>query len=107
VLTTIENDDLLANADALGRRIRDDLNKRLGNDPGVRDIRGRGLMIGVELDRPCGELVAAARERGVLINVAAERVIRLLPPLILTPEQTDMIIDTVASIVTDVTEQSA
>lgn len=98
VLTTIEDDDLLANADAMGRQIRDGLTERLSNHSGVRGIRGRGLMLGIELDRPCGELVAAARERGVLINVAAERVIRLLPPLILTPEQADTIIDAVATI---------
>jgi acetylornithine aminotransferase len=56
-------------------------------------------MIGIELDRPCAELVAAALEEGLLINVTAGRVVRLLPPLILDDEQADQIIDTVARIV--------
>ena len=49
---------------------------------GVVEIRGQGLMIGIELDRPCGELVGVARDAGVLINVTADNVIRLVPPLI-------------------------
>lgn len=101
VLETVAADDLMANAEAMGRRIREGLAACLDRQPGVREVRGRGLMLGIELDRPCGDLVAAARQRGLLINVAAERVIRLLPPLILEPAQADTIVDTVATIVSE------
>jgi acetylornithine aminotransferase len=66
---------------------------------GVINIRGRGLMIGIEIDRPCNELVSKALEQGLLINVTAERVIRLLPPLILTDKQADIIVEQVSSLI--------
>ena len=65
----------------------------------VIDIRGLGLMIGIELDRPCGELVSKALEQGLLINVTAERVVRLLPPLILTDKQADMIVEQLSNLI--------
>ena len=65
----------------------------------VRAVRGRGLMIGVELARPCGDLVAQARERGLLINVTAERVVRLLPPLILTRADAALLADTLVELI--------
>jgi len=68
---------------------------------GVREIRVKGLMIGIELDKPCGELVSMALEKQLLINVAAERVIRLLPPLILSDSQANDIIDTVSQLIRD------
>ncbi|MES1943450.1 acetylornithine aminotransferase [Salinisphaera sp. PC39] len=101
VLETISADKLLANATEVGEYIRDSLRRRLDGVEGVRDIRGRGLMIGIELDRPCGELVAAARDRRVLINVTAERVIRLLPPLIMTAGQADTVIEAVGDLTAD------
>ena len=58
-------------------------------------------MIGIELDRPCGELVGRAMQAGLLINVTAERVIRLLPPLILTDKQSDMIVEQVSDLIRD------
>ena len=58
---------------------------------GVKDIRGRGLMLAIELDRPCKELMTAALERGLLINVTAENVVRLLPPLILSDAEADLL----------------
>ena len=57
--------------------------------PGVVEIRGQGLMLGIELDRPCGELLGRAAEAGLLISVTADRVIRLLPPLILSADEAD------------------
>ncbi len=69
---------------------------RLGELEGVVEIRGLGLMIGIELDRPCGELVGRALEAGLLINVTAERVIRLLPPLVTSDEEADAIVDGVS-----------
>ena len=83
-LTTIEvveRDQLIANAEAVGAQIRNELAKALAGQAGVVDIRGQGLMIGIELDRPCGQLVALALDAGLLINVTADKVVRLLPAL--------------------------
>ncbi len=80
-LGVIEQEDLLANAVAVGDVIRDGLAQALAGVSGVVDIRGMGLMIGIELDRPCGDLVRQALDAGLLINVTAERVVRLLPAL--------------------------
>jgi acetylornithine aminotransferase len=99
VLDALAQDDLPERAAQLGERIRSGLHDRLADAPGVTDIRGRGLLIGIELDRPCGELVAAALAEGLLINVTAQRVVRLLPPLIIDDEQARQIIDTVARVV--------
>jgi acetylornithine aminotransferase len=71
----------------------------------VRDIRGKGLMIGIELDRPCAALVTRALERGLLINVTAERVIRLLPPLVATDKQANIIIEQVSDLVSSYLEE--
>ena len=60
---------------------------------GVKEIRGKGLMIGIELDRPCGELVKAALDRGLLINVTADNVVRLLPPLVMSEAEAQQLVD--------------
>jgi acetylornithine aminotransferase len=73
----------------------------LQGKPGVKSIRGLGLMIGIELDRPCGELVTRALELGLLINVTADTVVRLLPPLIISQAEADQIITTVCDLVND------
>ena len=88
----------------MGDRIVDRLCDRLINCEGaeckiVDDIRSLGLMIGIELERPCGALVGKALEQGLLINVTAERVIRLLPPLIISDQEADQIADSVAELV--------
>ena len=80
-LAVIEQDKLLANAVAVGELIRDGMARELGGVKGFVGIRGQGLMIGIELDRPCGELVRLALDAGLLINVTAEKVVRLLPAL--------------------------
>jgi acetylornithine aminotransferase len=77
------NEGLLANAERMGEVIRGTLREALSGVSGVASIRGMGLMIGVELDRPCGELVRHALDAGLLINVTADRVVRLLPPLVI------------------------
>ncbi len=107
VLDTLEKDGLVATAERLGRRMLDGLGAALAGVSGVDDIRGLGLMLAVELDRPCGELVLRALERGLLINVTAERVIRLLPPLILADAQADRIVDEVAALVRSFTSEGA
>lgn len=99
VLDTLEREDLATRASVLGDRIIDGLDTRLNGIAGVRDIRGRGLMIGIELDRPCPELVTSALERGLLINVTAGSVVRLLPPLIIDDDQATEIIETVSELI--------
>lgn len=98
-LEVIESDGLMANAAQLGEAIRAGLREALAGVGGVVDIRGRGLMIGVELDRPCGVLVASALEAGLLINVTAERVVRLLPPLILNASEAQTLVETLAPLI--------
>ena len=86
-LDVIEKEQLLDNAEKVGQLIRRGLKQALSGVKGVVDVRGQGLMIGVELDRPCAEIVLRALEAGLLINVTAEKVVRLLPPLILSEEE--------------------
>lgn len=101
VLETIEQEQLVENARAAGQYLLSGFQTALADIGGVKDIRGLGLMIGIELDRPCGELVGKALDLGLLINVTAERVIRLLPPLTLTDKQADMIVNLVSDLVHD------
>jgi acetylornithine/N-succinyldiaminopimelate aminotransferase len=91
-LRIIEEEDLLANAAAMGQRIRDGFAAALQGLAGVVAIRGQGLMIGIELDRPCGDLVRQALANRLLINVTQERVIRLLPPLVISAREADEIV---------------
>ncbi|MDE2584748.1 MAG: aspartate aminotransferase family protein [Betaproteobacteria bacterium] len=86
-IATIEEDQLMQNAVVVGDAIRSGLAEALQGVAGIADIRGRGLMIGIELDRPCGELVGKGLEAGLLINVTADKVVRLLPPLTFTQEE--------------------
>ena len=81
-LEVIEKDGLLANAARQGEAIVQGLAGELAGVAGVKEIRGKGLMIGVELDRPCGDLVRRGLEAGIVINVTADKVVRLLPPLV-------------------------
>ncbi|MGD2055959.1 MAG: aspartate aminotransferase family protein [Gammaproteobacteria bacterium] len=99
VLDTLERENLPARAAELGRLLLDGFREKLSGIEGVREVRGCGLMIGIELDRPCGDLVAAALERGLLINVTAGRVIRLLPPLVMSDRQGELIIRIVTELV--------
>jgi acetylornithine/N-succinyldiaminopimelate aminotransferase len=99
VLATLEGEGLVDRATHLGNQIKTGLRQALGRQPGVRDIRGLGLMIGIELDRPCAELVGQALAAGLLINVTAERVIRLLPPLILERDQVELLVDQLARLI--------
>ncbi len=101
VLDVIQADQLVAHAADLGRQLLAGFTENLSGLDGVREIRGSGLMIGIELDRPCGELVQTALNCGLLINVTAERVIRLLPPLITSEKQATMIVDKVSDLVRD------
>ncbi len=82
-LEVIEKEGLLDHARHMGEVISGGLTRELGSVAGVREVRGRGLMIGVELDRACGDLVRRALAAGLIINVTADRVVRLLPPLVI------------------------
>ena len=95
----MEEDGLLDNAATVGAHLMAGLQRALGSVPGVKDIRGQGLMIGVELDRPCGVLVGRAAEAGLLISVTADSVIRLVPPLILSMAEADEIVALLAPLV--------
>ena len=88
----MEEDGLLQNAANVGAHLQAALRAALGSLSGVKEVRGQGLMIGVELDKPCGALVGRAAEAGLLISVTAESVIRIVPPLILTTAEADEIV---------------
>lgn len=95
-LTTIEcieEEGLLLNAERIGALIRQLFAASLAGVPGVVEIRGQGLMIGVELDRPCGELVGKGLEAGLLINVTADKVVRMLPPLNFSEKEAHELVD--------------
>jgi len=106
-LEAIEEEKLLDNARVRGEAIRSGLRSTLAGVHGVVDIRGEGMMIGIELDRPCGELVAVARDAGVLINVTADAVIRLVPPLIYGAAEVDALVAAVSGIVRNYLQQAA
>jgi len=104
VLSIIEDEELLKNAAEKGQYLFDGFKKTLGSIPQVTNIRAKGLMVGIELDKPCGELVRQALDQQLLINVTAGNVIRLLPPLILSTEQADIIIEKVSQLIFDFTK---
>ena len=88
-LRIMEEDGLMANAASVGARLHAGLAEGLKGVAGVTEIRGQGLMVGIELDRPCGVLLGQAAEAGLLISVTADSVIRLVPPLILSAAEAD------------------
>lgn len=92
-LNIMQEDQLLAQAETLGNFIRNGLAQRLSGETGVIEVRGQGLMIGVELNKPCGELVKLALAQGLLINVTADCVVRLLPPLTMTQDEAQQLLD--------------
>ena len=100
-IATIEEDGLMANADAVGRLIRSLMAEALAGVKGLVEIRGHGLMIGIELDRPCGELVGKGLAAGLLINVTAEQVIRFLPPLIFGKNEAKELVDRITPLIKD------
>ena len=99
VIETMEHEDLVEAAAEKGRMLLDRLTRELAGQNCVVDVRGQGLMVAVELDRACGEVVGMALDSGLLINVTAERVIRLLPPLVLEEQHIVRIAETIANLV--------
>jgi acetylornithine aminotransferase len=88
----MEKDGLMENAAKVGAHLKAGLEKALGGLPGIKEIRGQGLMIGVELDKPCGVLTGRCAEAGLLISVTADTVVRLVPPLIMTVAEADEVL---------------
>ena len=95
----MEEEGLLENAARVGARLKGGLARELGGLQGVTEIRGQGLMLGIELAKPCGVLTQRAADKGLLISVTAENVIRLVPPLILTEAEADEIVALLAPLV--------
>ena len=98
-LNIIERDDLIRNALELGDYIRSSFKSTLSSIEGVKEIRGQGLMIGIELSRPCGELVREALSQGLLINVTSDKVVRLLPPLVMKRQEADLVVSSVSKLI--------
>lgn len=98
-LNTIEEDGLRENAEKIGNLIRKGFNDEFKNTKGVVVIRNAGLMIGIELDRPCGDLVRMALEVKLLINVTADKVVRLLPPLVMNEAEAKELVQRLAALI--------
>ncbi len=98
-LSVMESEGLLDHAAKLGQFIRDDLAMRLQGQSGVVEIRGQGLMIGIQLDRACGDLVKMALEEKLLINVTNDSVVRLLPPLVMTQADAELLTEKLARLI--------
>ncbi len=92
---------MLAHAGKLGERIKAGFAEKLSGIQEVAQIRGQGLMIGIELDRPCLELPLMALERGLLINVTADKVVRLLPALVMNEAEAQQMVDEVSALIID------
>lgn len=103
----IENEGLLDNAAKVGAHLMASLKAALAGLAGVKEVRGQGLMIGVELAVPCGDITKRALAQGLLVNVTNDSVVRLLPPLIFTIEQADLLVSTLAPIIKSVLAEAA
>lgn len=98
-LNIIEEENLRENAEKMGDFIRTSLMEMFKNTPEVKVVRNAGLMVGIELDRACGDLVKMALEEKLLINVTAEKVVRLLPPLIINQIEATELVERLAKII--------
>lgn len=103
VIETLRENRLVERAGELGRKLVAGFREKLAGNMHVKEVRGKGLMIGIELDAPCTDLVSRALERGFLINVTADRTIRLLPPFILSDDEAMQLVDGIASLIADYT----
>jgi acetylornithine/N-succinyldiaminopimelate aminotransferase len=99
VCETIENDNLIERAAQLGTQLLEGFKVALADTAGIQEIRGKGLMVGIELDNDCPELVKLALEEKLLINVTAGKVIRLLPPLIMTDDQAAELVEKLSQLI--------
>jgi len=99
VIETIENNKLCERAATLGHTLLSALSEQLADIEGVSEVRGQGLMLAIELDRPCAELVSLALDESLLINVTAGNVVRLLPPLVMSDEQATELVDKLSALI--------
>jgi acetylornithine aminotransferase len=98
-LEIIERDGLLDNARRMGDLITEGLKRELVGVVGVKELRGKGLMLGIELDRPCGDIVRRSLEAGLVANVTADKVVRLLPPLILRESEARELVSILSGVI--------
>ncbi len=105
VLNTLEAENLIALAQVKGDNLRTLFSEKLKDNQHIVDIRNKGLMIGIELDKPCAELVKIALDQHLLINVTNDSTIRLLPPLIITKQESQYLVDTLVAIINAYTTQ--
>ena len=106
-LRIMREDGIMENAARVGARLREGLVRELGALPGVREIRGQGLMLGVDLDRPCGVLLGRAAEAGLMISVTADSVIRIVPPLVMSAAEADQVVAILAPLVRNFLAEAA
>ncbi|VAW99465.1 Acetylornithine aminotransferase [hydrothermal vent metagenome] len=99
VIDTIEKEKLCERAASLGTRLLTAFGEQLADVEGVNEIRGKGLLLAIELDRPCAELVKIALAEGLLINVTANNVVRLLPPLIMTDDEATQLVEQLSTLI--------
>ena len=107
VIETMQSEQLVAKAKDMGAYLLKALQKELANVEGVREVRGFGLMLAIELEQPCNELFSKALDEGLLLAIQADTIIRLLPPLILTKEQADTIVQKITPLVITLLQQEA
>lgn len=107
VIKTIAQEKLVERAATIGTRLSDKLHAALDNVDGVKEIRGLGLMIGIQLDKPCKPLVSEALRQGLLISVQSDYVIRLLPPLTISEQQIETLTGTLRTLVRSFLQQEA
>ena len=106
-LAVIEEENLMPHAVKLGEFIRNSLAQELSGVKDLVQIRGQGLMIGIELAQPCGDIAGLALEQGLLINVTADCVIRLLPALVMQQAEAQQLIDGLSGLIRDFSRQAA
>ncbi len=104
VLKTLDDEKIIDQVESKGSQIRVNLSNKLKQNQVVSNIRNLGLMIGIDLSKPCGELVEMAHKKGLLINVTAEKTVRLLPPLIINSEQIELLTDTLSELIQEFTK---
>ncbi len=107
VLDVMEQENMVQRVAQLGERMLAGLKRELTDLKGVNEIRGRGLMFGIELDRPCGDLVKRALDQGLLLGVTYDNNVRLLPPFVLTDDEADQIVSKASALVRDFLKEEA
>ena len=106
-LRIMEEEGLLENAAAVGAHLKAALERELAGVAGVTEVRGAGLMLGIELDRPCGVVLTRALEAGLLLSVTADSVVRLVPPLTLSVAEADEIVAILVPVIKTFLAESA